>query len=65
VPRPQTPQEELLAAYRAYPAGERGVSEGAIRHYLRYARWFLDPCPESLGHLTAVSAISPSVQAFW
>jgi hypothetical protein len=42
VPAPRTPREELLAAYRAYLAGERGVSEATIRHYLRYARWFLD-----------------------
>ena len=42
VPRPRTPQEELLDAYRAFLAGERGVAEGTIRHYLRYARWFLD-----------------------
>lgn len=42
VPGPRTPQEELLAAYRAYLAGGCGVSEGTINHYLRYARWFLD-----------------------
>ena len=42
VPGPRTPREELLAAYRAYLAGERGVAEGTIRHYLRYARGFLD-----------------------
>jgi integrase len=39
---PRTPQEELLAAYRAYLSGERGVAAGTVAHYLRYARWFLD-----------------------
>jgi len=40
-PEPRTPQEVMLAAYRAYLAGERGVSAGTVAHYLRYARRFL------------------------
>jgi len=39
---PRTPREALLAAYRAYLSGERGVAAGTVAHYLRYARWFLD-----------------------
>jgi integrase/recombinase XerD len=38
---PVTAEETLLASYRNYLMGERGVSDGTIRHYLRCARVFL------------------------
>jgi integrase/recombinase XerD len=54
---PGTPLEALLAAYRQYLEGERGVSAGTVAHYLRYARAFLaglpGPLTETLPGLTA------------
>jgi integrase/recombinase XerD len=47
-PVPATPLEELLAVYRQYLEGERGLSASTIRHYLRYARVFLSGFPGSL-----------------
>jgi integrase/recombinase XerD len=47
-PVPATPLEELLAIYRQYLEGERGLSASTIRHYLRYARVFLSGFPGSL-----------------
>src|SRR5262249_57642407 len=52
-----TPLEALLAAYRQYLEGERGLSASTIRHYLRYARVFLSgfpgPLTETLQGLSA------------
>lgn len=47
-PVPATPLEALLASYRQYLEGERGLSAGTIRHYLRYARAFLAGLPGPL-----------------
>lgn len=47
-PVPATPLEELLAAYRQYLEGGRGLSASTIRHYLRYARVFLSGFPGPL-----------------
>ena len=44
-PVPATPQEVLLASYRDYLSGERGVSAGTVTHYLRCARVFLETLP--------------------
>ena len=56
-PVPGTPLEELLAVYRQYLEGERGLSASTIRHYLRYARVFLSGFGGSLTHtLQALSA---------
>lgn len=41
-PVPVTAQEMLLANYRNYLSGERGVSAGTATHYLRCARVFLE-----------------------
>jgi integrase/recombinase XerD len=40
LPVPVTAQEMLLATYRNYLLGERGVSGGTVTHYLRCARVF-------------------------
>lgn len=54
---PDTPGEVLLAAYRGYLAGERGIAAGTIAHYLRYARWFLAAMAERRpGPLEGLSA---------
>jgi integrase/recombinase XerD len=52
-----TPLETLLAAYRDHLEGERGLSAGTVRHYLRCARRFLAwlPTPVTDG-LTDLSA---------
>jgi integrase/recombinase XerD len=47
-PDPATPLEALLAVYRQYLEGERGLSASTIRHYLRYARVFLSGFPGPL-----------------
>lgn len=47
-PVPVTPQEMLLATYRDYLLGERGVSAGTVTHYLRCARVFLESLPGQL-----------------
>ena len=47
-PVPGTPLEALLAAYRQYLEGERGLSAGTVRHYLRYAGRFLSGFPGPL-----------------
>jgi hypothetical protein len=47
-PVPATPLEALLAVYRQYLEGERGLSASTIRHYLRYARVFLSGFPGPL-----------------
>lgn len=56
-PVPVTPQEMLLASYRDYLSGERGVSAGTVTHYLRCARVFLKALPgqleETLAELSA------------
>ena len=52
-PVPGTPLEALLGAYRQYLEGERGVSAGTVRHYLRYARAFLAGLPEPLSRALA------------
>ena len=56
-PVPATPLEALLAAYRQYLEGERGVSAGTVTHYLRYARvflaWLPGPLTEALPGLSA------------
>jgi integrase/recombinase XerD len=43
-----TAEETLLANYRNYLMGERGVSDGTVRHYLRCARVFLESLPGQL-----------------
>lgn len=45
---PATRMESLLARYRAYLSGERGVSASTCRHYLRCAGRFLAALPEDL-----------------
>jgi integrase/recombinase XerD len=56
-PVPATPLEVLLAAYRQYLEGERGLSAGTVMHYLRCARAFLaglpGPLTETLPRLPA------------
>jgi integrase/recombinase XerD len=52
-PVPGTPLEALLGAYRQYLEGERGVSAGTVRHYLRYARAFLAGLPGPLSRALA------------
>ena len=56
-PVPATPVEILLAAYQQYLEGERGLSAGTVRHYLRYAQAFLagfpGPLTETLAGLSA------------
>ena len=52
-PVPATPLEELLAVYRQYLEGERGLSAGTVRHYLRYARVFLAGLPGPLSQALA------------
>lgn len=47
-PVPATPLEALLASYQQYLEGERGLSAGTVRHYLRYARAFLAGLPGPL-----------------
>lgn len=47
-PVPVTPQERLLANYRDYLSGERGVAAGTVTHYLRCARVFLESLPGQL-----------------
>jgi site-specific recombinase XerD len=47
-PVPAKPLEGLLAVYRQYLEGERGLSASTIRHYLRYARVFLSGFPGPL-----------------
>ena len=47
-PVPVTPEEMLLAGYRDYLSGERGVSAGTVTHYLRCARVFLHALPGQL-----------------
>lgn len=42
-----TPLEVLLAEYRRHLEGERGLSAGTVRHYLRYAHRFLTWLPGS------------------
>ena len=51
VPGPRTPQEELLAAYRAYLAGERGVSGEPSITTCGMRRWFLDAWRRAAGRL--------------
>ena len=41
-------EEMLLANYRNYLSGERGVSAGTVTHYLRCARLFLESLPGQL-----------------
>jgi site-specific recombinase XerC len=46
-----------MAEYRHYLEGERGLSTGTVRHYLRCARVFLTWLPEPVGQsLPALSA---------
>jgi integrase len=45
---PATPLEILLAGYREHLVGERGVSAGTVKHYLRCARAFLGSLPGEL-----------------
>jgi site-specific recombinase XerD len=45
---PATELEALLARYRAYLSGERGVSASTSRHYLRCAAGFLAALPGNL-----------------
>ena len=56
-PVPATPLEALLAVYRQYLEGERGLLASTIRHYLRYARMFLSgfpgPLPQTFQELSA------------
>jgi integrase/recombinase XerD len=56
-PVPVTAQEMLLANYRNYLSGERGVSAGTATHYLRCARVFLESLAgqldEALAELSA------------
>ena len=47
-PVPVTAQEMLLANYRNYLSGERGLSAGTATHYLRCARAFLESLPGRL-----------------
>ncbi|GAA1015028.1 putative integrase/recombinase y4rA [Acrocarpospora pleiomorpha] len=55
---PATFEEVLLAQYRRHLEGERGLSEGTIKHYLRCARVFLGWLPGSkrAGPLAGLSA---------
>lgn len=46
----------LLAEYRCYLEGERGLAEGTIKHYLRCARVFLEWLPGSSDSLPGLSA---------
>lgn len=58
-PSPRAPvtfQEALLEQYRRHLAGERGVTEGTIKHYLRCARAFLQRLPDAKEPLAGVSA---------
>jgi integrase/recombinase XerD len=52
-----TPAEVLLAEYRRYLDGERGLAAGTVKHYLRCARTFLSwlpgPVERSLPRLSA------------
>ena len=54
---PATPLDVLMAEYRHYLEGERGLSAGTVTHYLRCARVFLTWLPEPVGQsLPALSA---------
>ena len=54
---PATPLDVLMAEYRRYLEGERGLSAGTVTHYLRCARVFLTWLPEPVGKsLPALSA---------
>lgn len=44
-----TELDVLLADYQRYLEAERSLSAGTVRHYLRYARWFLAGLPGPLG----------------
>jgi integrase/recombinase XerD len=44
---PVTPLDILLGEYREHLVGERGLSAGTVRHYVRCARAFLTWLPES------------------
>jgi site-specific recombinase XerD len=48
-PPPPTPLGLLLAEYRDYMEGERGMSASTVDHYQRYARRFLASLPEPAG----------------
>ena len=51
-PRPR-PLDVLMAEYRHYLEGERGLSAGTVTHYLRCARMFLTWLPEPVGAVAA------------
>lgn len=55
---PAGPAEELLASYRAYLTGERGLAPLSVQRYLGTARAFMAglPSPMTSGELEALSA---------
>ncbi|MGH3265321.1 MAG: tyrosine-type recombinase/integrase, partial [Trebonia sp.] len=58
------PVEELLAAFRAYLASERGLTAGTIKGYERGARVFLEDRVAQLGGLQLERLIAGDVSGF-
>ena len=52
-PAAVTALDVLLAAYQRYLEAERSLSVSTVRHYLRYARWFLAGLPGPLDQVLA------------
>jgi integrase/recombinase XerD len=53
---PETFSEVLLAQYRRYLEGERALSAGTVKHYLRCARAFLGSLPGEKDAMSGLSA---------
>ncbi len=58
------PVEELLAAFRAYLASERGLTAGTIKGYERGARVFLEDRVAQIGGLELERLIAADVSGF-